>query len=158
MQIKPKNKIGFATFILSLILCVACTGNDLYNAHTDIPKEGWSQHIQQEYNFTIQQRDTCNISLFIRHDNSYKYRNIWLFVEHISPDSICRTDTINYTLADRYGNWYGGGWGTYHQFQHILYRQIPLDSGTHTIKISQAMRERYLQGISNVGINVAINH
>lgn len=147
------NSLLFAT-LCSLLLLSSCTTSDVYNAHSDIPHTGWEARNVQVFTFDIPDRTAYDVNLFLRHENEYKYRNLWLFIKHISPDSICTTDTVNCILADTYGHWYGGGWGSYYQYSQTLKLKQPLDSGTHTLEITQAMRERNLKGISNIGVQV----
>lgn len=140
--------------LLSVIALCACNNRQLYNESQAIPTHGW--HIEEPLTFNIENPapQTCDIELFIRHTTQYNYRNLWLFVEHTTPDSTITTDTINITLANKYGKWEGGGWGSHHQVEYPLYSKLPLDSGMHTIKITQGMREIILKDIANVGISV----
>lgn len=147
----PRSK---ATLLLGLILLTACSTNDIYNKQNNIPADGWDIYNTQTFDIDIATTSHYDIDLFLRHDNQYKYRNLWLFVDHIAPDSTISTDTINIELADNYGHWLGGGWGSTHQLeQNYLTHQL-LDSGRHTIKLTQAMREYKLKEIKNIGLSV----
>lgn len=141
--------------LLSIVLCVACTPKELYNSHTDIPVDGWEIQDVQTFAIDIPAQGSYDIDMFVRHNNDYKYRNLWLFVDCIAPDSTVVTDTVNIVLADHYGRWNGAGWGSYYQVEHPLRHTHRLDSGTHIIKITQAMREYKLQGVANVGVKLS---
>lgn len=149
-----QNRLLF-TSLFALLLLSSCTTNDIYNTHSDIPHTGWEAHNVQIFTFDIPEKNIYDVNLFLRHENEYKYRNLWLFIKYIQPDSTCITDTLNCILADTYGHWYGGSWGSYYQYSQNLKLNQPLDSGTHTLEITQAMREHNLKGITNIGIRVA---
>ena len=51
----------------------------------------------------------------LRHDNSYRYRNISLVVDLIADDSVVTRRKVNMALADEFGNWTGGGFGALYQ-------------------------------------------
>ena len=68
-------------------------------------------------------------------------------------------DTVECTLADGTGRWYGKGTGFIFsdRFQaHVLYKlrnRFPR-SGRYTLTLEQAMREEKLSGVIDVGISV----
>ena len=140
--------------LLGFMLAMSCTGNEIYNKHVTINNDGWNSYDSKTFTIEIGQDSIYDINTFVRHDNQYQYSNLWLFVDHTRPDSTTTNDTINIKLADHYGNWIGGGWGSTHQIQHSIAIKQELDSGTHTISITQAMRENQLQGIKNIGLNI----
>ncbi len=140
--------------LLSIVLCTACTRRELYNDYVDIPAGGWEIQDSKTFTIDVPAQGCYDVDMFVRHNSEYKYRNLWLFVDHLSPDSVLTTDTVNIVLADRYGRWSGGGWGAFRQIEHPINRALPLDSGVHVIKITQAMREYNLKGVANVGVKV----
>lgn len=140
--------------LLSVVLCAACTDRELYNSQTAVSADGWEMHDFKSFVVEIPQNDCYDIEMFVRHDSEYEYRNLWLFIDHIKPDSTFATDTLNIELADAYGRWLGGGWGSYHQMEFPVAYKMSLDSGTHQIRIKQAMREYKLKGVANVGVKV----
>ncbi len=151
---RPTNSRCAVVAILILSILSACTGGAIYDSHHNIPHTGWEAYDTLTFTIDAPQKGLYDIDLFLRHDNSYKYSNIWLFISHTTPQEKTTTDTLDIVLADTYGNWYGGGWGSYYQYQQPLHTALPLDSGTHTIGITQAMRELTLQGIATIGLRV----
>ena len=139
--------------LLALLLLTACTRGVVYNDFVAFSAEGWESYDSQEFAITLP-ADSYEVNLFVRHGSTYQYGNLWLFVDHISPDNVLTTDTVNITLADSYGNWVGRGWGNSRQVEVNIAHKLPLDSGTHIIKINQAMREHKLRGIDNIGVSV----
>lgn len=132
-------------------------GNEIYNSNTAIEADGWEMYNAKEFTVEIPATASYDVELFVRHNSNYPYRNLWLFIDHTTPDNITTSDTINIAMADAYGQWKGGGWGTAYQIKQPIHHLQLLDSGSHTIKISHAMREFKLRGINNVGVSVARN-
>ena len=150
-DLKPKSSV---LLLFGLLLLTACTGNVVYNDYVAFSSRGWESYDSQEFAVTVP-ADSYDINLFVRHGSTYQYSNLWLFVDRISSDKVVATDTVNITLADAYGNWVGRGWGNSRQVEVNIAHKLPLDSGTHIIRINQAMREHKLFGIDNIGVSVA---
>ena len=49
-----------------------------------------------------------SVYVTIRHNNDYRYCNLWLFVDYVYPDTVT-TDTVECMLSDKFGKWYGSG-------------------------------------------------
>jgi len=85
----------------------------------------------------------------------YPYSNIWLFVSMKSPDGTLNTDTLDFTLADNKGEWYG----THHDEYTLSRNQIlPCmkykSPGEYKLSIVQGMRTDNLKGIRNIELNL----
>ena len=151
---KQMTRSNIAMLLLVLSTLWACTDRDVTNQHSNIAPAGWAYTEAQSFTIDITQANNYNIDAFIRHNTQYPYSNLWLFVDHIYNNQTISTDTINLTIADKYGHWEGSGWGTTRQIKHMLLHNQSLDTGTHVINIRHAMREENLTGIINVGVNV----
>lgn len=130
--------------------------NRVYNEFNTLPKNGWFKRDVQR--FTPEVPDTVNrydVYLSLRHNGDYTYRNLWLFVSYNDEDGVLKTDTVNCELADEFGRWSGGGWGSYYQ-QEVLLNDDFRFSGEkeHVFTVQQAMRDDRIRGISDVGIRI----
>jgi gliding motility-associated lipoprotein GldH len=147
------------TFDLFLIFCalllVACSRQELF-CHFQVIEEGiW--HRDSIMRFEVAVSDTlspCDISIALRNSDRYPYKNIWLFVSIQKPSGELRRDTIECQLADNYGKWYGKGISLYEL-------SIPYEtgftypqSGVYIYTIAHAMRDDFLTGVSEVGLQV----
>lgn len=144
-----------ATIIFLVCLGACAPKHSSYSDFKDIPQTGWCK--SAPYYYEMQYADsalTYDISLSIRHDNYYSYRNLWLFVDYISSDSTINRDTINCELADEFGNWYSSGFGTLYQYEQKLRSGVrPAD--VSRIVVWQGMRKDTINHLSNVGITVS---
>ena len=75
-----------------------------------LPTDGWQRTLpltfRPEYDDSAA---TYDITLAVRYDNSYRYRNLTMAVDVITADSAVNRRTVDMALADEYGNWTGGG-------------------------------------------------
>ena len=154
MKTTKKIETRSSALLLLALFLSACRGNELYNSYTAIEADGWKMYDAKAFAIDIPATGSYDVELFVRHNSQYPYRNLWLFIDHTTPHGVTTTDTINIAMADAYGQWNGGGWGTAYQIKQTLHLQHPLDSGSHTIKISHAMREYQLRGINNIGVTI----
>ena len=127
-----------------------------HSAFTHLPNGGWQRTMplsfRPEYDDSAARYD---VTLAVRHDNSYRFRNLSLVVDIFAEDSTVNRQTVDMALADEYGNWTGGGFGALYQDQMTIARAAsPADA--HSVVIWQAMPGcDTLQGLVNVGIIVA---
>ncbi|MCI1752054.1 MAG: gliding motility lipoprotein GldH [Flavobacteriales bacterium] len=145
---------------LAVLLLAGCSGAVVFQADIPVPNGEWDRTWKPEFAFdiqdTISQRD---IYLDIRHTGDYPFSNIYVFATLTGPQGHTLTDTVECTLADPTGRWYGKGAGFIHSDRvqaHVLYRMhntFPA-SGRYTIALEQAMRTEKLTGVIDVGISI----
>lgn len=151
-----RNLVNTGIVCLLLGGAVSCGRTDVYNEFNTLPKNGWFKRDVQR--FTPEVPDTVNrydVYLSLRHNGDYTYRNLWLFVSYNDEGGVLKTDTVNCELADEFGRWSGGGWGSYYQ-QEVLLNDDFCFSGEkeHVFTVQQAMRDDRIRGISDVGIRI----
>jgi gliding motility-associated lipoprotein GldH len=152
------------TLALSLavtgLLLAGCGGNVVFQQDQEVPGGTWARSWKPA--FTIPVTDTvtpCNIFLDLRHNGDYRFSNLYLFATLDGPGGRIFTDTVECTLADPTGRWYGKGTGFIFsdRFQaHVLYRmnnRFPR-AGRYVMTLEQAMRTEELPGMLDVGISV----
>lgn len=145
---------------LAGLLLAGCSRHVVFQEDTKVPGGSWSRSWKPQFTFdiadTVSERD---IYLDIRHSGDYRFSNIYLFATLEGPSGEAFTDTVECTLADPVGRWYGKGTGFIFsdRFQaHVLYRmnnRFPR-AGRYVFTLEQAMRTEELEGIIDVGISV----
>lgn len=146
--------IGLA--VVGLGSLCSCRQNDVYNEFNTLPRNGWFKRDVQR--FTPESPDSTgryDLYLTLRHNGDYAYRNLWLFVSYTGADGEQKTDTVNCELADEFGRWSGGGWGSYYQQELLLDDCFRFVGKGQVVTIQQAMRDDRIRGISDVGIRIA---
>jgi gliding motility-associated lipoprotein GldH len=146
----------FTAISICLLGQYACKFSVLYEKAEDIPKGLWS--VNSPVTFAVPITDTLNyysIVFSLRNNNNYPYSNLFLFVDTYSPAGNSRRDTIEMTLANIKGKWLGKGISGVWQNKFYFRKNIRFpQSGEYKIKISQAMRDKSLEGIMDVGIKI----
>lgn len=121
-----------------------------------LPTTGWQRTMPltfvPEYDDSA---TTYDIKLAVRHDNTYRYRNLSLVVDVIDETSLVNRSMVNMTLADEYGNWTGGGFGA--RYQDTVTIAHVIDPGdASSVVVWQAMHGcETLRGLVDVGIIVS---
>ncbi len=144
-------------FVLLLLACLpACDSNRVFDQYKEIPASIW--HKDSIVIFQVPVDDTLqnhNLLIQIRNETSYRFSNLWLFIEITQPDGETSRDTFEVVLADPSGRWLGDGFGGLKNRQAIFRRNIyfPI-SGEYTVAIQHGMREENLHGIHDIGFRV----
>ena len=95
--------------------------------------EGWSSEDGLLFHWDV--RDTLqrqDVLLDLRHDQSYPYSNLYVFLTYRFPNGKSRVDTVECTLANEKGEWRGSGFGDLVD-QRFLFQsgiQFPFGAGT----------------------------
>lgn len=156
MKKRTSNTSLLIAAIFGMLLLYACNVNDLFDKAVDIPKGKWN--VSNPVTFVFPVSDTLSyysIVFSLRNDNNYPFSNLFLFIDTKSPRGQTRRDTVEVTLADPKGKWMGKGIGGIWQNKYYFRKNIRFpQSGEYKIIISQAMRNKDLEGIIDVGIKI----
>lgn len=153
-----KHPVPFA--LLAGLLLAGCTGHVVYQEDAQVPNGTWDRAWKPQFAFevtdTVAARD---IFIDIRHTGDYPFSNIYLFTTLEGPDGLVYRDTVECTLADPSGRWYGKGTGFIFSDRfraHVLYRmdnRFPRQ-GRYVFTFEQAMRTGELPGVLDIGVSV----
>lgn len=93
--------------VLFLFACLlsSCFDFSEYSKSVEINSEGWESFDTATFDWDIaslDQRYDCIVDL--RHEGSYPYSNLYLFLDLEYPNGKHRIDTLECTLADKRGN------------------------------------------------------
>lgn len=145
---------------LTCLLVAGCSEQVVFQADSQVPDQGWLRDWKPEFSFDIADSiGQHDIYLDIRHTGDYAFSNIYLFATLTGPAGRSLVDTVECTLADPSGRWFGKGTGFIFSDRfaaHVLYRthnRFP-EAGRYTLKLEQAMRTDTLKGVIDVGISV----
>ena len=146
------KRIFFA--IAVIIMMTSCGRDVLYDKSVVIFDAKWDNELIPYFDVTVE--DTLTDYAFylnIRHLENYRYSNLFVFLHTDFPNGNQTHDTIECTLAFPDGRWMGKGSGTMRSAKVLLNPSLrfPL-KGTYHFEIEQAMREKELKGIADIGI------
>ena len=156
VHIKIAQAVAMTMFIAAAMLILSACDHKPTLPHAqyhNLPLSGWQRMMPltfvPEYDDSTRRYD---LSLAVRHDNSYKFSNLSLVVDLIAADSTLNRKTVDMTLADEYGNWTGGGFGAMYQDEITVATGInPRD--VSSVVVWQAMQDcDTLYGLTEVGL------
>ncbi len=156
-QLKSTKKI-ILFFILTTGLW-GCMEKSLVNEIQPIEGDLWNAKDIKSFEFNVEDTITpYNFYLLIRNNEEYPYSNLYLFVNLELPGNRLMRDTVFCELANREGKWLGKGVGGSHNSEILYkYNQLFPSTGAFKITIEQAMREKDIIGITDVGISIRSN-
>jgi len=149
------DRLKYITAItLLLFFFTACNTIDVFEKTAFFNKHEWSSN--NAATATIEIKDTTalyNIYFVLRHEDAYRYKNIWVDIQMKSPDTTL-TVKREFTLATN-EKWLGTAMSDIIEHR-IAFNNAPakLLKGTYTFTLHQVMREDPLQYILNAGIRV----
>ena len=144
--------------LLLILLCTllsACNKQQIYSEFHSINQHGW--HADSLMGYTIDISDSTaqyEVLITLRHTTQYPYQNLWLFVGEQYGNMPLHSDTIECFLADNHGKWLGKGISKYTMLMLFDDAHIFSHTGEYTFTIQQGMRTDYLQGITDIGLQI----
>jgi gliding motility-associated lipoprotein GldH len=149
-----------ARFVIFFALWTAvfssCDPGRTFDQYQKIDDSAW--HKDSLITFQIPVTDSLsyyNFILQVRHETSYAYSNLWLFIEIIQPGGEVMRDTFEMALAEPSGRWLGKGMGGMKTMQTNyktnFWFPVP---GEYSVSLQHGMREETLQGIHDAGIRI----
>ncbi len=150
------ERLTLFLFSFLLLILSGCNSKTVYDNNKSIPDNVWKSG--QIIRFDVDLEDTINIHKFylnLRHKTSYRYANIFLFINTTYPDGNEARDTVECILADPSGKWLGKGISNIRDNQVLLRRGLRFpQKGTYIFEFEQAMREPRLEGIMDIGLRI----
>ena len=137
-------------------MCVAATAcmSDRYpyTSFTPLGPDGWVYGDTLTFDVLLPDSTAHgDLLLDVTHDNSYPYSNLWLEITHHADSATSGRDTVEITLCDPVGKWYGRGIEGLYQLETPLKEGIRLTDSTSII-IRHIMRVDTLRGLSRIGL------
>jgi gliding motility-associated lipoprotein GldH len=141
---------------ISMLSLVSCDANRVFEKNLALEDANWDRN--QIARFEVEITDTLayyNLYVNIRNSGQYPYRNVYLFTQIKNPFGQFARDTAEFELADPKGNWYGKGIGDLWENQFPYKQSVMFPrKGTYILELEQAMRDKELKYITDVGIRV----
>lgn len=141
-------------FVSFIALFFSCNTLDVYEKTNLIKNQRWLSNDTCTINFNIIDTSSLyNFYFVCRHHQQYPYKNIYLQIKVIQPDSSF-TLIREFQFADN-NQWLGTTIGDITEHR-LLFNTQPskLKKGNYIFKINQIMREDPLPFIFNAGIRI----
>ena len=132
-----------------------CGVDAFYSDFREVPAGGWQREVPMSFVLPDSAGvATADLTLNLRHDNDYPYRNLWLVVDYVGDNRVLHSDTLNVELCDKFGNWHGSGIGKLFQFSKTLKQSFPIGK-VRKVVLWQDMRVDTLTHIEDVGLSLS---
>ncbi len=152
------RRLGLIYLIIILLPLgfISCKQGVVYHEYMTIEDASWDRDSVCHFEMLIE--DSLSVNDFyinIRNNTDYAYSNLYLFVTTEFPNGHITRDTIECMLAGKDGRWLGSGSGRIKDNKIMLQQALrfPLN-GSYHIYLEQAMRDKHLKGIEDIGFSV----
>lgn len=141
--------------LLSGLLCVACTGDKVYDHYNHTPIAGWEKIDTLKFDVPpLANTGLYATSMGLRINNAFPFISMTLIVEQtVIPSNKTVIDTINCPLMDTNGRVKGKGIGFYQYRFPVSVMTLQKNDSLH-ITIRHDMKREILPGVSDVGIEM----
>ncbi len=150
-----KTMHKFSCIILVLILVTSCTKQSYYNKVYSFKGNEWSQKQKPSFVVDVKEADKSYVfTLNLRTTTEYKYSDLWIFMNTISPDGKKAREPFKICITNPDGTWIGVKTGTIveHQFKFGK-SKLPL-KGKYTFILEQGVTESKIDNVLDIGLNV----
>jgi len=148
-----QHKIGIVLLVLNLLVTACSSQSQTDVQFKQLPSQGWNQLLPLSFApIFVDSMQTYDLAIVVRHSNNYAYRNLPLVVDCIADDSTLWRQQVQVVLADNYGGWLGGGFGSLYQCVIPLATDVRPQQ-VHKIILWQVMDScSTLKGIEEIGV------
>lgn len=145
-------------FFVGMILLFSCNRNIVFSDYRALKGSKWPQDSILRFDMTVPDSTKIyNLFLDVRNEGRYPFSNLWLFVKIIPPKGQVVNDTIELSLANPEGKWFGYGLGDLYDMKYS-YKQTTFfpSAGYYRFEVRQGMRteDGILRGIRDFGITL----
>lgn len=146
-------------YIMVLIvgtLNTGCDPNRVFDENKDINADGWDYADIKTFDVEITDTNIhYNVAVNVRHSFQFEWRNVYVTIGTLFPDSQNVEKRVNLQLSEPNGEWFGRCMGD-NCFISIPIQQNAIfpKKGKYTFTIKQDMRTNPLPNIKFVGLRV----
>lgn len=153
----------YAAFVFLLLLLFSCDETEVFNQYQSIENQLWSK--QNAIEFNVENTDTIskkNVFINLRNTNDYPFKTIFLIGKIKFPSGETLIDTLEYEMADQYGNFLGSGISSIKENKLFFKKDVLFnEQGTYRFSVRHVTRSiddidgtKPLKGIEAVGLNI----
>ena len=155
---KYRKILTFLIVVSSVILCMSCKHyiSDKYYCFDDYV---WNVKDTLNYEFYVMDTsEDYTVKFNLRVDDSYRYRNMYMFTKTIFPDESEKIDTLQFLICDEYGNVYGKSLSGNNELEFVIDPKARFEQqGNYLFQVEHGMRDVNLEGVECVGFMILKN-
>ena len=155
-------RVSRLVVVLLLVMLSSCDSKAVFDQYKSVSTSWNKEDVVQ---FKINAPDSIksyNFFVNVRNTNAYKYSNLYLIVQMDFPHGKTVTDTLEYKMTEKNGEWLGQGLSAVKE-NKLWYKEgvVFNENGIYNVSIQQAMRGSgevngvvNLEGITDVGFRI----
>ncbi|MCF6280043.1 MAG: gliding motility lipoprotein GldH [Flavobacteriaceae bacterium] len=151
--------------VLLFLGLISCDSNRVYDDYKSVKKNVWLKG--DVVKFEVRIEDTIsknNLFLNIRNNKEYEFSNLFLIAKIDFPDGFQVTDTLEYEMTDKSGNFLGSGYTDIKENKLFYKENVQFtQKGNYLIRVEQAMRKNgniqgldSLKGVTDIGFRIEL--
>lgn len=149
--------IAIPVFLCAVaVLTAACDKNVYYTVQQDVDETGWDMNDRLEFDVDVE--DTLQLFDFyvdVRNSVHFPKANVFFFINTTFPDGSVAYDTLECSLADVEGHWYGRRTGRYVDSRFVFRRHVIFPrTGNYHFEVAHGMRDTSVVGLKSVGLRI----
>ena len=162
-MLKVLKNNSYKSILLLILVLVSCDSKRVFDEYTSVSDGFWDKKDAISFNFFVTDTITeKNLFINLRNNNSYKFSNLFLITALKFPDGHKVTDTLEYDMANKTGEFLGTGFSEIKE-NKLFYKENILfpNTGNYEITINHAMRKsnevdglQILTGITDLGFRI----
>ncbi len=141
--------------VLTLTM-VSCDPSRYFEENKKISNDEWNQNTSLPFQVIIE--DTTidyNVYINVRNSGTYRFSNLYLFINTTFPGGQIQRDTLECILAAPDGRWLGDGLGDLFDNRILFKENVKFpQAGEYRFELFQAMRINPLPGIMDAGVRL----
>lgn len=151
-------KINAVCIFLFMFGCAltSCDPSRFFEENKKVVKGEWDQNTPLVFQVAIEDTASLfNVYINVRNAGSYRFSNLYLFVNTVFPGGQLERDTLEIILASPDGRWLGDGLGDIFDNRILFKEDVHFSQpGEYSFELIQAMRINPLPGIMDAGIRI----
>ena len=154
--IKKNKSLGYLFAFVGILVFSSCNKNTVYSKYQTFNENEWFAKDKAVFDIDIHDTQSLhNISLMVRHADSYPFSNIILFVTTKYPDGKLLSDTMEVILATKKGEWQGSSAGDIFDIKVPIKKNVRFAlPGKYQFTFEQGMRVDPLPLIMDFGFEI----
>jgi len=154
-MIRSNKAVILIAFTVAIGVLASCNRKAVYSQYQQVDLQGWQK--SDSLTFMVHPILVTGVyesTLGFRVSTLYPFINLSLVV-NCTTSHLQRSDTLNFTLIDKYGNWNGQG-VIYNQYTAPLPALYLMEGDTLQVCVKHNMQSASLKGISDIGFTLQL--
>ncbi len=150
---KTKGKLLFLGVLFAVL--TACGEKPFYEKFYSFEGNVWEQRVKPQFKFEVKDiSKPYNFVLTVRTTTSYKYNNLWVYLNSKTPDGTTAREPFQVYITNPDGSWIGKKTGTIVENELIFKKRKFPKAGWYTFTLEQGITESKIDQILDIGLKI----